>query len=75
MMLVFVQFITTRLALPLYLKYTDSSFTRLKMLKGFYKLFREVKKKKKSIVELCFDNIKCSESGNGLQYACFILIH
>lgn len=47
MMLVFVQFITTRLALPLYLKYTDSSFTRLKMLKGFYKLFREVKKKKK----------------------------
>lgn len=46
MMLVFVQFITTRLALPLYLKYTDSSFIRPKMLKGFYKLFREVKKKK-----------------------------
>lgn len=49
MMLVFVQFITTRLALPLYLKYTDSSFTRLKMLKGFYKLFREVKKKKSQL--------------------------
>lgn len=53
MMLVFVQFITTRLALPLYLKYTDSSFTRLKMLKGFYKLFREVKKKKKSQLWNC----------------------
>lgn len=26
-------------------------------------------------MELCFDNIKCSESGNGSQYACFILIH